>query len=281
MKRAFDILDSMETSYRKTIVDKIELRKDEIVKWKEISIKMTLIFNSDFIIEQFEGYFNLKELDWDDYRKRYKDIHRLDRILKAEGKSPDEYKLAKQADVLMLFYVLKPEEVIELIKGLSYKVPEDFLERNLDYYINRTSHGSTLSRVVHAYLAGITWKPEICRDLYMEALSSDYTDIQGGTTAEGIHAGVMGGTVLFAISMFGGLNWRNEILSINPEIPNQWQSLSFKFLFQKNWYSFSISKHKIIVKVSCYNTEPVHIIIKGVRYELNHDKELMIEEVEK
>jgi trehalose/maltose hydrolase-like predicted phosphorylase len=42
---------------------------------------------------------DLEELDWEFYREKYGDIHRLDRILKAEGKSPDNYKLAKQADL--------------------------------------------------------------------------------------------------------------------------------------------------------------------------------------
>ena len=57
--------------------------------------KLNININEDGIIEQFKGYFDLKELDWEGYRKKYGDIHRLDRILKAEGKSPDEYKLVK------------------------------------------------------------------------------------------------------------------------------------------------------------------------------------------
>ena len=51
--------------------------------------------DSKGIIAQFKGYFKLKELDWVRYKKKYKDIHRMDRILKAEGKSPDNYKVAK------------------------------------------------------------------------------------------------------------------------------------------------------------------------------------------
>ena len=67
---------------------------------------MTVPFHGDAIISQFDGYDRLLEFDWDGYRQRYGNITRLDRILKAEGDSPDRYKLAKQADVLMLFYLL-------------------------------------------------------------------------------------------------------------------------------------------------------------------------------
>ena len=37
--------------------------------------------------------------------RQYGDIHRLDRILEAEGDTTNRYKLSKQADVLMLFYL--------------------------------------------------------------------------------------------------------------------------------------------------------------------------------
>ena len=73
--------------------------------------KLTLNIDKEGVIEQFSGYFGLAELDWDHYRDKYGDIHRLDRILKAEGKSPDEYKLSKQADLLMSFYNLGEKEV--------------------------------------------------------------------------------------------------------------------------------------------------------------------------
>ena len=56
-------------------------------------------------MSQFEGYENLEELDWDGYRARHGDIPRLDRILRAEGDDPDRYKIAKQADTLMLFFL--------------------------------------------------------------------------------------------------------------------------------------------------------------------------------
>lgn len=37
----------------------------------------------------------LQELNWSLYRKKYKSIRRIDRILKAEGLVPDEYKVCK------------------------------------------------------------------------------------------------------------------------------------------------------------------------------------------
>ena len=47
-------------------------------------------------------------------------------------------------------------------------------------------------------------------DFYRQALISDLSDIQGGTTAEGIHLGVMGGCLKGVVTNFAGLNWYND-----------------------------------------------------------------------
>ena len=75
---------------------------------------MFVPFHAGGIISQFEGYDDLKELDWEDYHARYGDISRLDRILEAENDTTNRYKVSKQADVLMLFYLLSAEELAAL-----------------------------------------------------------------------------------------------------------------------------------------------------------------------
>ena len=117
---------------------------------------MFVPFHGDGIISQFEGYEDLEELDWDGYRAKHGNIQRLDRILRAEGDDPDRYKLAKQADTVMLFFLFSDDELKRLFERLGYAWdPDDTRARNIDYYDERTSHGSTLSFVAHAaVLAG-------------------------------------------------------------------------------------------------------------------------------
>jgi len=217
-RTASEFLASLPEPCKKRITKKINLSNKEISRWHTISRNLNIPVSKEGIIEQFEGYFNLKELDWEAYRQNNGNISRLDRILKAEGKSPDDYKLAKQADTLMVFYNLDREVITRILKDCGHTLPENYLERNYNYYINRTSHGSTLSRVVHAYLANLYNNKKLVNQLYFEALQSDFTDIQGGTTAEGIHAGVMGGTVFMVLKSFAGINFKKEILEINPKM---------------------------------------------------------------
>jgi len=229
---------------------KLGFEKSELDTWIKISELLFLDINKDGIIAQYEGYFNLKELDWEFYKKKYGNIYRMDRILKAEGLSPDEFKVAKQADMLMTFYNLEKAEVDSLLKGLGYSLPDDYLKRNLAYYFGRTSHGSTLSRIVHARLASLAGDREMSWQLYSEALASDYVDIQGGTTAEGIHAGVMAGTVLIAVSTFAGISFENEYLTLHPTLPDNWESLSFGLTFKGIRFDLKITKSSVFIDVN-------------------------------
>ena len=111
MCRALEIMDTLPEDRRRILWESLSMRREEVEKWDDISRKMRVVFHDDGIISQFEGYGDLKEFDWEGYRKRYGDIHRLDRILEAEGDTTNRYKVSKQADVLMLFYLLSAEEL--------------------------------------------------------------------------------------------------------------------------------------------------------------------------
>jgi beta-phosphoglucomutase family hydrolase len=249
---------------------KLGFKEEELNHWKDISEKLFLDINQDGIIAQYEGYFDLKELDWEFYKKKYGNIYRMDRILKAEGLTPDEFKVAKQADMLMTFYNLEKSEVDNLLTGMGYTLPADYLQRNLEYYFGRTSHGSTLSRIVHARLASIAGNREMSWQLYSEALASDFVDIQGGTTAEGIHAGVMAGTVLIALSTFAGISLDGDTLSLQPSLPDAWESLSFGLSFKGTRFGFRISDSQI----SIHADKDAEVLINNSRLKISAAKEL-------
>ena len=163
----------------------------------------------------------------------------------------------------MAWYNLGTDEVSSLLSAMGYQADRATLQPNFDYYIQRTSHGSTLSRIVHAYLANELGKSDLAWEMYMEALSSDYVDIQGGTTAEGIHAGVMGSTLLFIIQSIAGIQFRDEVLSVNPALPAGWKKIRFNFAFRKKYYTFEIFLEKIIISVDALDDQLVEVEITG------------------
>ena len=248
IEKALYILDEIIADEDKTaLLLKTEISDNEIVRWRDIIGKMTIPMDKNGLIHQFEGYMDLKELDWDDYRRKYDDIHRIDRILKAEGLSPDSYKVSKQADVLMLFYVLNLNELEAIFKRLGYPFSRDIMKKNFEYYYPRTSHGSTLSMIVHAFIARLIGYEDKAMDYFMETLRSDIYDTQGGTTQEGIHTGVMGGTLDFFLRSFAGLRLLEDRICLNPRLPDQWQSIKFHVRYKNIWFYVVATKKELTI----------------------------------
>lgn len=255
-----------------SVAAKVQLSEDNFSQMSDIRKNLSLEINPEGIIAQFEGYFDLKDLDWEHYREKYGNIYRMDRILNAEGKSADAYKVAKQADSLMIFYNFSTAQVHQILDDLTYRLPEDYVEKNLHYYLARTSHGSTLSRVVHAQLAAMVDQQDLAWSLYQEALYSDYRDIQGGTTAEGIHAGVMAATLYIPLTTFAGIDFREDVMRIDPNLPKQWQNIQFNIQVRGINYHFNVT-HETLTVVADQNTT---IILSGATHELKANKEQSI-----
>ena len=220
LRRGQDVLAALPATRRSELMESLGLVPEELARWDEIGRRMYVPIGADGVISQFEGYRDLPELDWDDYRHRYGDIQRLDRILEAEGRSVDEFQASKQADVLMLFFVFSADELRELLEHLGYALPPETIPRTIDYYLARTAHGSTLSALVHAWVLARANREQAMAH-FERALTSDLADIQGGTTAEGIHLGSMAGCVDLMQRCFGGLETRQDVLWFNPYWPRQ------------------------------------------------------------
>lgn len=243
-KTAHAFRDQTE-AVKQSLYSRLNFDEGELEVWDDIAGKMYVPIRGDGLIEQFSGWMDrLDELDWDAYRSAYDNIRRLDRILKAEGLSPSRYKAIKQADVLQCFYMLSPEKVSRLLTLMGYEAgdAEQLFRTNYEYYTARTSHGSTLSYVVHSSIANYASAYE--RDAwnwFTEALQSDIYDTQGGTTLEGIHCGVMAGTTEIVVRSFAGVRLYNDRIELEPRLPRAWRRLSFTVVYQGTTLKVNIS----------------------------------------
>jgi len=229
---AGQLLPLLPASRAEALRTRLGIDDDELAVWQDMSRRMFIPFLGDGIVSQFEGYEDLEELDWDAYRAKYGNIQRLDRILRAEGKDPNRYKVTKQADTVMLFFLFRQDELREIFGRLGYDYRADTVTRNVEYYDRRTSHGSTLSFVTHAGVLA-TIDPESSWDRFLVALHSDADDIQGGTTKEGIHMGVMSGTLDLMQRNYAGAHVYDDVLHFDPQLPSRLDSLSFSLQFRQ------------------------------------------------
>ena len=225
------LLELIPEEVRERLTGRLGLSVDEVERWRDMSRRMFVPFHDDGIISQFEGYDRLEELDLEAYRARHGNIQRLDRILRAAGDDPGRYKVSKQADVVLLFFLFREDELRRIFERLGYHYEPDTIPRNLAYYDRRTTHGSTLSFVAYAgVLAGVDRRASWER--FMVALESDVGDVQGGTTAEGIHLGVMAGTLDIVQRSYLGEEVRDGVLTFRPVRMSQLEGLVMPLRFR-------------------------------------------------
>jgi trehalose/maltose hydrolase-like predicted phosphorylase len=233
LARALECLDVLPPGRRHELLDRLDIRRSDLEKWQHVSRKLRLCWREDGVLLQFRGYDELEEFDWAGYRQRYGDISRLDRILEAEGDTTNRYKVSKQADVLMLFQLLTADELYALLDRLGYSHDRRTIPRTIAYYLDRTCHGSTLSKVVHGWVLARSDRRKAW-DYFLQAMESDIADVQGGTTGEGIHLGAMAGTVDLLQRGFTGLETREDVLGFDPFLPDALACMRFRMRYRRH-----------------------------------------------
>src|SRR6266487_1969389 len=267
LQRALEALEELPSHYRQELVQELTIRDDELDRWRDIARKMRVVFHADGVLSQFEGYEQLQEFDWKGYRDKYGDIQRLDRLLEAEGDSANRYKVSKQADVLMLLFLLSREELRGLLAELGYQVSEEQLARTVAYYLERTSHGSTLSGVVSAWVLA-RYQPEVAWQFLLRALESDIADVQGGTTAEGIHLGAMAGTVDVVLRCLTGMRARGQVLRFDPALPPEIKQLRFSVHYRGHRLDVTFAEDHIWISSRPGRAAPIKVLVRDEVIEL-------------
>ena len=269
--RALDALDAMPLRDRLDLLERLGIHGRELDQWDDVSRRMFVPFHaapgpgpaSDRgVISQFEGYGDLAELDWAGLRERHGNIQRLDRILEADNDNVNRYQASKQADVLMLFYLLSADELRELFARLGYRFTPEQIPRTVDYYLHRTSHGSTLSGVVHAWVLARGDRKRAMR-YFQQVLMSDVADIQGGTTAEGIHVAAMAGSIDLLQRCFTGLEIRSDRLILNPMWPESLGALRMPIFFRGYRLHLTITGRTAEVSVDPADHPAIQIECRG------------------
>ena len=267
LQRALEALEVLPPFYRQELVSELNVRDSELERWRDVASKMLVVFHEDGVLTQFEGYEKLLEFDWEGYRARYGNVQRLDRVLEAEGDSPNRYKLSKQADVLMLLFVLSRDELRELFASMGYEVTEDQLNRTVSYHLARTSHGSTLSGVVSTWVLARS-DPEAAWKYLQHALESDVSDVQGGTTAEGIHLGAMAGTVDIVQRRLTGMRAQGAALRFDPALPRQVKQVRFSIHYRGHRIEIVLTEDRMQLTSRPGSALPIRVVVRGKAVEL-------------
>ncbi|CAL9581470.1 glycoside hydrolase family 65 protein [Streptomyces sp. enrichment culture] len=262
LARALQLMTDLPEPRRRELEERIGLHHSELALWEDVSRRLYVPFH-DGVISQFHGYGELAELDWEGLRHKYGDIRRLDRILEAEGDTVNRYKASKQADVLMLGYLFPPAELRGLLRRLGHVLDDETWWRTVDYYLRRTSHGSTLSVLVHGWVLARVRRAGAW-DFCQEALEADIADLHGGTTGEGIHLGAMAGTLDLVQRGLTGLDTRGGALRLDPVRLPELSEYAFTLRFHGHWgVRLRMTPESLHVAVPESGVAPIDIELPG------------------
>ncbi|MBQ0865779.1 glycoside hydrolase family 65 protein [Streptomyces sp. RK75] len=262
LTRALELAGELPQPRRDHLFADMALTAEELERWEDVSRRLRVPFHRG-VIDQFDGYHALAELDWERYRTRYGEVRRLDRLLEAEGDDVNRYRVSKQADALMLGYLFSPTELAAVFHRLGYRLDDETWDRTVDFYLPRTSHGSTLSGLVHGWLLSRERRPDAWR--YMqEALVGDVADVQGGTTPEGIHLGAMGGTLDLVQRGLAGLEVRDNTLHVDPAPVPELCTYGFSVRFREHWgVNVQIRGDTLKVGLPLSERSPLRFSVRG------------------
>ncbi|HET6594473.1 MAG TPA: glycoside hydrolase family 65 protein [Anaerolineales bacterium] len=195
------------------LTERLELLPERLEKWQDVLSRIYLPVYSDGLIEQFEGYFQRRDVDLAALEPRNISVQAL---LGIEG--CNETQVLKQPDVLMLQYLLRDTFSDEQIRV------------NYDYYTPRTdhTHGSSLGPSIQAIMACEVGKPDDAYEHFIRAVRADLRDVRHNA-GDGIHGASAGGTWQAVVFGFGGLRVTPEGWSTHPRLPKHWKRLSFRF----------------------------------------------------
>jgi len=250
LEKAYEVLTRLEENYPshfERLVKKINLSEDEPLNWLKVASKIYIPYHPETkLIEQFEGYFNLKDFVIEEYDSNNMPVWpkgvELDKL--------NNYQLIKQADVVMLLYLLGDQ------------FDEEIMKINYDYYEKRTMHKSSLSPSIYALMGVRVGETKRAYINFMRTALTDLEDNQGNT-ALGIHAASLGGTWQALIFGFGGLKIeKDDVLSVNPWLPEKWKALKFSIWWKGNLLDFVVTAENVEIRKRVEKSR-VRIKIRG------------------
>lgn len=241
----------------KRVMGKTRLNEAEMAKWREVAENMYFPYSEKHeVFLQQDGFLDKEIVPIADLDKSQRPINQKwswDRILRS--------CYIKQADVLQGFYFFEDH--------FSKKE----LEKHFDYYEPITVHESSLSPCVHSIQAALLGRTKQAYEFYLRTSRLDLDDYNK-EVEQGCHITSMAGTWMSIVEGFGGMRVKDDQLSFNPTIPEDWKTYSFKVNFRDQILKVKVSADKTVFYLEGDNA--IEINVNGKAVELQPNQELEV-----
>ncbi|WP_370094128.1 glycoside hydrolase family 65 protein [Winogradskyella sp.] len=247
IKYAAECIDKVEADYNTDytrIMNKAKLSKAEVKEWLEVANNMYFPYSEEHnVYLQQDGFLDKELITVADLDKSQRPINQKwswDRILR----SP----YIKQADTLQGFYFFEDHFTTEE------------LERHFDFYEPFTVHESSLSPCVHSIQAAKLDRMDQAYTFYLRTSRLDLDDYNH-EVHEGLHITSMAGTWMSIVEGFGGMRVKDNMLTFEPRIPEQWEGYSFKVNFRNQILKVIVNQGKTHFELD--GDQDLQILVNG------------------
>lgn len=237
-RTARDMIKKLDDESYAVLSEKYDLNKLSGI-FGESAENMYIIEPDDAtgLIEQFDGYFKREDTSVNEVRSRLLDPKEY--WGGAYGVAADT-QVIKQADVIAMLSIFKKDYSKEIMK------------KNWEYYEPRTEHGSSLSACMYSLVACGINNANAAYPLFMKSASADLRaggkEWAGLLYIGGTHPASEGGAWIVAVNGFAGINEKDGIVVAEPNLPDSWKGMRFKYAYRGKIYSVKILNNEATIK---------------------------------
>ena len=238
---------------------RIGLEDEELREWAAVADAMaTGLDPRTGLFEQFAGFFALETIDLASY----------------EGRTvPMDVELGRERTKTA--QVLKQADVVALLALLPDEFAAGAGDANYRYYEPRCSHGSSLSAAMHGLAAARLGRTEAALGFFRQTSAIDLAHTRGAADG-GIHIAPLGGLWMMAVLGFAGLTIDDEGIGLDPQMPDEWQSLAFSVQWRGRHVSVSIDGVGLRILATLTSGAPMSVAVGATRHVLRQGAPLHI-----
>lgn len=197
------------------LVARLELQMSEVEEWERAAAGMSIPFDEHMGVHPQDFHFLEREV-WDlentPLEKRPLLLHYHPLVIY-------RFQVLKQADVVLALF----------LQGDLFSDEEK--RADFEYYDPITTGDSSLSAVVQSIIAAEVGYDELALRYFRGALFVDLADLHHNTS-DGVHVASTGGVWSALVYGFGGFRDYNGEFTLDPRLPEDWTSLTFRLTLQ-------------------------------------------------
>jgi hypothetical glycosyl hydrolase len=203
--------------------------------------------NEANIVPQDDTYLTLESIDLTKYKKQKK-VGSL--FLEYSLDQVNKLQVSKQADIMMLFFLLENKFSPEVKKA------------NYEYYEPKTLHDSSLSLSTHSILASDFGDTDLAYELFRKATEIDLGPNMHSSDA-GIHTASIGGIWECVVMGFAGVRMLDGKLHLNPKLPKMWKGFRFPLYWQGVRMDVHLTHSEVNIVTA--SEQALELIIQGCK----------------